>query len=194
MQSDGYLKGNALELTFRGKLNKYFSGQVQYSFSRTDNNTSGITFFPADSYNAAADWGRADNDRLHKFDLLASTQAVKYFTLGVALSLYSGKPVNITTGGDDNHDGILIDRPAGTARNTMPGPGTISLDLNLSHDFPLSKAKKEAKVLSLSLNSFNVLNHPNYVTYIGAMSSPLFGNPVAAQPPRRMQLDVQFKF
>jgi hypothetical protein len=194
MQSDGYLKGNALELTFRGKLNKYFSGQVQYSFSRTDNNTSGITFFPADSYNAAADWGRADTDRLHKFDLLASTQAVKYFTLGVALSLYSGKPVNITTGGDDNHDGILIDRPAGTARNTMPGPGTISLDLNLSHDFPLSKAKKEAKVLSLSLNAFNVLNHPNYVTYIGAMSSPLFGNPVAAQPPRRMQLDVQFKF
>ena len=194
MQSDGYLKGNALELTFRGKLNKYFSGQVQYSFSRTDNNTSGITFFPADSYNAAADWGRSDNDRLHKFDLLASTQAVKYFTLGIALSLYSGKPVNITTGGDDNHDGILNDRPSGSARNTMPGPGMIDLDLNLSHDFPLSKAKKEAKVLSLSLNSFNVLNHPNYVTYIGAMSSPLFGNPVAAQPPRRMQLDVQFKF
>jgi hypothetical protein len=44
------------------------------------------------------------------------------------------------------------------------------------------------------LNSFNVLNHPNYVTYIGTQSSPLFGQPVAAQPPRRMQLDVQFKF
>ena len=194
MQSDGYLKGNALELTFRGKLNKYFSGQVQYTMSRTDNNTSGITFFPADSYNPAADWGRSDNDRLHKFDLLASTQAIKFFTLGVALSLYSGKPVNITTGGDGNHDGILNDRPAGTARNIMPGPGMVDLDLNLSHDFPLSKAKKEARVLSLSLNSFNVLNHANYVTYIGAMSSPLFGKPVAAQPPRRMQLDIQFKF
>ena len=76
----------------------------------------------------------------------------------------------------------------------MPGPGQITLDLNLSHDFPLSKAKKEAKVLSVSLNSFNVLNHPNYVTYIGTQSSPLFGQPVAALPPRRMQLDVQFKF
>ena len=194
MQSDGYLKGNALELTFRGKINKYFSGQVQYTTGRTDNNTSGITFFPASSYNAAADWGRSDNDRLHKFDLLASTQAIKFFTLGAALSVYSGKPVNITTGGDDNHDGILNDRPAGIPRNTMPGPGMIDLDLNLSHDFPLSKAKKETKVISLSLNSFNVLNHPNYVTYIGAISSPLFGKPVAAQPPRRMQLDVQFKF
>ena len=194
MQSQGYLKGNALELTFRGKLNKYFSGQVQYTLSRTDNNSSGITFFPANSYDAAADWGRSDNNRLNKFDLLASTQAIKFFTLGVALSLYSGKPVDITTGGDDNHDGIFNDRPGGVGRNTMPGPGLIDLDLNLSHDFPLSKRKKEVKVLSLSLNSFNVLNHPNYVTYIGALSSPLFGQPVAAQPPRRMQLDVAFKF
>jgi hypothetical protein len=194
IQSEGYLKGHALELTFRGKPSKYFSGQVQYTLSRTDNNTSGITFFPGNSYNASADWGRSDNDRLHKFDLLASSQPTRFFTLGVALSLYSGKPVNITTGADDNHDGIINDRPAGTARNTLPGPGLIDLDLNLSHDFPLSKQKKEAKVISVSLNSFNVLNHPNYVTYIGAMSSPLFGRPVAAQPPRRMQLDVQFKF
>jgi hypothetical protein len=76
----------------------------------------------------------------------------------------------------------------------MDGPGVIDLDLNLSHDFPLSKSKEEKKVVSVSLNSFNVLNHPNYVTYIGTVSSKFFGQPVAAQPPRRMQLDLQFKF
>jgi hypothetical protein len=194
MQSEGYLKGNALELTFRGKPSKYFSGQIQYTLSRTYNNTSGITFFPENSYDAAADWGRSDNDRLNKFDLLASSQPTRFFTLGLALSLYSGKPVNITTGGDNNHDGILNDRPLGVARNTMAGPGLIDLDLNLSHDFPLTKAKKEARVFTVSLNAFNVLNHPNYVTYIGTQSSPLFGKPVAAQPPRRLQLDLQFKF
>lgn len=194
IQSEGYLKGNALELTFRGKLNRFFSGQVQYTLSRTDNNTSGITYLPGNSYDAAADWGRSDNDRLHKFDLLGTTQPTRFFTFGVALSLYSGKPVDVVSGNDDNHDGVLNDRPAGVARNTMDGPGTIELDMNLAHDFLLSKAKKESKVLSVSLNSFNVLNHPNYVTYIGTTSSPLFGKPVAAQPPRRMQLDVQFKF
>ena len=194
IQSEGYFKGNALELTFRGKPSKYFSGQIQYTLSRTDNNTSGITFFPANSYDPSADWGRADTDRLHKFDLLASSQPTKYFTLGAALSVYSGRPVNVTSGGDDNHDGILNDRPAGVPRNSMAGPGLINLDLNLSHDFPLSKANKETRVFTVSLNSFNVINHPNYVTYIGAVSSPLFGKPVAAQPPRRMQLDVQFKF
>jgi Carboxypeptidase regulatory-like domain len=194
IQSEGYLKGNALELTFRGKPSKYFAGQVQYTLSRTYNNTSGITFFPANSYDAAADWGRSDNDRLHKFDLLASSQPTHYFTFGAALSLYAGKPVTITTGADNNHDGIINDRPLGVARNTMPGPGLINLDLNLSHDFALSKKKKESKVLAVTLNSFNVLNHPNYVTYVGTITSPLFGLPVAAQPPRRMQLDLQFKF
>ena len=194
IQSEGYLKGNALELTFRGKPSRYFAGQIQYTLSRTYNNTSGITFFPANSYDPSADWGLSDNDRRHKFDLLASSQPTRFFTFGVALSLYSGKPVNITTGADDNHDGIINDRPAGVGRNTMHGPGTVGLDLNLAHDFPLSKKKKEAKVLSVSLNSFNVLNHPNYLTYIGAISSPLFGQPVAEQPPRRMQLDIQFKF
>jgi len=194
MQSEGYLKGNSLELTFRGKPSKYFSGQIQYTFSRTDNNTSGITYFPANSFDAAADWGHSDNDRRHKFDLLASTRPTRFFTLGMALSVYSGKPVNITTGNDGNLDGIVNDRPPGVGRNTMAGPGLIDLDLNLSHDFPLSKAKKEAKVISVSLNSFNVVNHPNYVTYIGALSSPFFGKSVAAQAPRRMQLDIAFKF
>jgi hypothetical protein len=194
IQSEGYLKGNALELTFGGKPSKYFSGQVQYTFSRADNNTSGITFFPASSHDPGADWGRSDNDRRHKFDLLASTQPTRFFTLGVALSLYSGKPVNITTGGDDNHDGIINDRPAGVPRNSMAGPGLIDLDLNLAHDFPLSKAKNETRVFTVSLNSFNLLNHPNYLSYTGVVSSPEFGMPVAAQPPRRMQLDLQFKF
>src|SRR5579863_4490708 len=194
IQSEGYLKGNALELTFRGKPSKFFAGQIQYTLSRTYNNTSGITYFPANSYDPAADWGRSDNDRLHKFDLLASSQPTRFFTVGAALSLYSGKPVNITTGADDNHDGIINDRPTGIGRNTMYGPGTINLDLSLSHDFPLSKRKKENRSLSVALNSFNALNHPNYLTYIGTISSPLFGQPVAAQPPRRMQLDVQFKF
>jgi carboxypeptidase family protein len=194
MQSEGYAKGNSLEVTFRGKLNRYFSGQVQYTLGETDNNTSGITYFPANSYDPGADWARSDNDRRHKFDLLASSQPTRYFTLGAALSLYSDKPVNVTTGGDQNNDGIINDRPAGFLRNSMHGPELIDLDLNVGHDFPLGKSKKEAKVLSVSLNSFNVLNHTNDVTYVGVITSRFFGHAVAALPPRRTQLDLQFKF
>jgi hypothetical protein len=194
MQSEGYLKGNALELTFRGKVNRYFSGQVQYTLNRTDNNTSGITYFPGNSYDPDADWARSDNDRRHKFDLLASSQPTRFFTLGLALSLYSDKPVNVTTGADNNNDGVINDRPAGYGRNSLHGPGLIDLDLNIAHDFKLGKAAKEQKILTVGLNSFNVLNHTNDVTYVGVITSPFFAQAVAAQPPRRMQLDVQFKF
>jgi len=194
IQSDGYQKSNALELTFRGKPSKYFNGQVQYTLSKTYNNTSGITYFPGNSLDLAADWARSDNDRRHKFDLLGSMHPTKLFVVGAALSLYSGKPVNVTTGSDDNHDGIVNDRPEGLTRNTLHGPGLVNLDLNVSHDFVLSKKRKEARTLTLSLNSFNVLNRQNDVTYVGVITSPFFGLPVAALPPRRMQLNLEFKF
>jgi hypothetical protein len=194
MQSEGYLKANSLELTFRGKVNRYFAGQVQYTYGRTDNNTSGITYFPGNSYDPGADWARSDNDRRHKFDLLASSQPTRFFTLGVALSLYTGKPVNVTTGADNNGDGVINDRPGGYGRNSMNGPGQISLDLNIAHEFKLGRPAKEAKTLTVALNSFNVLNHTNDVTYVGVITSPFFGHGVAAQPPRRTQINVQFKF
>ena len=197
IESGGYQKSNALELTFRGRPSRFFAGQVQYTLGKTYNNTSGITYFPGNSYFAAADWARSDNDRRHKFDLLGSTEIAKYFSVGVALSLYSGKPVNVTTGADDNHDGIYNDRPilpAVFARNTMHGPGLINLDLNLEHDFLFVKGKKEGPALTVGLNAFNVLNHQNDATYVGVLSSVYFGKAVSALPPRRMQLNLQFKF
>jgi Carboxypeptidase regulatory-like domain len=193
IESEGYQKSNSLELTFRGKPSRFFAGQVQYTLGKTCNNTSGITYFPGNSYFASADWARSDNDRRHKFDLLGSTEIAKYFSIGAALSVYSGKPVNITTGADANGDGIYNDRPSSLARNTMHGPGLINLDLNIERDF-LLKGKKEGPTLTVGLNSFNVLNHQNDVTYVGVVSSVYFGKAVAALPPRRMQLNLQFKF
>jgi outer membrane receptor protein involved in Fe transport len=194
IQSAGDQKSHGFELTFRGKPSRFFNGQAQYTLSKTYNNTSGITYFPANSYDPGADRALADNDRRQKLDLLGSMPVEKYFTVGVALSLYSGKPVNVTTGSDNNHDGITNDRPSGIARNSMRGPGLISLDLNLAHDFVVSKSSKEPKTFTVALNAFNVLNHENDQTYVGVITSPFFGHAIAAQPPRRMQLDLQFKF
>jgi hypothetical protein len=194
LQSEGYQKSNALEISFRGRPVPYFTGQAQYTLGKTYNNTSGITYYPANSYFPRADWSRSDNDQRNKFDLLGTFEVRQWFNFGTALSLYSGKAVNITTGSDDNHDSLPIDRPAGVPRNALHGPTYINLDLNLAHDLPLTKAGKEGPVATISFNSFNVLNHENDVTYVGVISSPFFGHAVAAQPPRRMQLDLEFKF
>jgi hypothetical protein len=194
IQSDGRQRSNSLAVGFRGRPVSFFTGQAQYTLGKTYNNTSGITYFPANSYFPKADWSRSDNDQRNKFDLLGTFEAGKWFDFGTALSVYSPKPVNITTGNDDNHDGLPLDRPPGVPRNLLHGPGYIALDLNLAHDFLLTKAGKEGPTATLSVNSFNVLNHANDITYIGVITSPFFGHAVAAQPPRRMQLDLEFKF
>jgi hypothetical protein len=194
LQSEGYMKSNAVEFGFRGRPSKYFTGQARYNLGKTYNNTSGITYFPANSYVPNADWSRSDNDQRHKFDMLGTFEAGRWFDFGTALSAYSGKPVDITTGSDDYNDGLSNARPAGVPRNSMHGPGYLDLDLNLAHNFAFTKKGDKGPTATLTVNSFNVLNHTNDVTYIGVVTSPLFGHGVAAQPPRRMQLDLEFKF
>ena len=199
VQSDGYQKGNSLDFTFRGRPTKFFSGQARYSLSKTYNNTSGYSFYPENSYAPQNEWSRSDNDRRHKFDLLGTFEAKKMFTFGVALAAYSGTPVNVTTGNDGNHDGLIIDRPAGTPRNTFHGPGYLNLDLNLGHSFKLRPSEKEGPALIASLNAFNVFNHKNYSSYSGVFGpGPVpgtgFGQAHQTQPPRRMQLNLEFTF
>ena len=194
LQSEGYLKNGSLEIGFRGRPVSFFSGQARYNLGKTYNNTSGITYFPGNSHYPNADWSRSDTDQRHKFDMLGVFEAGKWFNFGTALSAYSGPPVNITTGNDQNHDGLSLDRPAGLPRNTLHGPGYLDLDLNLAHEFPLTRDGAKGPTATLSINSFNVLNHTNAMTYIGVVGSPFFGHAVAAQPPRRMQLQVEFRF
>jgi Carboxypeptidase regulatory-like domain len=202
MESEGYQKGNSLELTLRGKPSKYFAGQAQYILGKSYNNTSGINYFPGNSNFANLDWARSDNDRRNKFDLLGTFEPSSLFSMGVALQAYSGKPVNVTTGLDSNGDGVFNDRPDGglAPRNSMHGPGQVNLDVNVAHDFHLKKEKKDGPVLTASLNVFNVINHPNYVTYIGVIGpdggprNPNFGTPASAYPGRRFQLNLEYKF
>ena len=84
MQSDGYLKGNTLELTFRGKPSNIFPGRSNTLSAAPTTTPAASPFFPRTAMTPTADWGRADNDRLHKFDLLGSMQPTRFFTLGVS--------------------------------------------------------------------------------------------------------------
>ena len=80
-------------------------------------------------------------------------------------------------------------------RNTLHGPGFLNLDVNLERDFHLSKGKKEGPAITVALNAFNVLNHVNDVTYIAISPVPInTGYAVQALDPRRIQLNLQFKF
>ena len=48
--------------------------------------------------------------------------------------------------------------------------------------------------MTFGLDAFNLLNRVNYGGYVGTVSSPLFGLPVSARPPRQLQFSTRLKF
>ena len=194
IQSAGKQNNDGFDLTFRGSLTKYFTGQAQYTLSWTKNDTSGITYFPSNNYDFGGEWARSDWDRRHRLYLLGSTQVKNWFTMGVVLFVASGTPYTVTTGTDAYNDGMDNVRPTGVPRNSMQRKGNTSFDLRLSHDFHLKPKDKKGPSFSVALESFNVLNHSNFNTYVGVVTSPLFRQPVTAYPARRLQMTIRFNF
>ncbi len=195
IESGGRAMLNALDVSFRGSAGRVFTGQAQYTLSRLMNNTGGIYWFPQNQYDPKSEWGRADSDQLQRFNLVGNINPDHWLTLGVNAALYSGTPYTETTGYDNFHTGLDNARPAGVGRNTLTAGGLADLDLLWNHDFKLTKATGEnAKIVSAGLGAFDVLNRTNYTSYIGNLTSPLFGHPTASNYGRRLQFTLSYQF
>ncbi len=195
IEAAGRSHSHSLEIALRGKVNKYFNGIVQYALGRARNDTGGVAWFPANSYDLRGEWGRADFDLRQRFLVTGTFKARDYFDLGVALTLNTGAPYSLTTGEDNNKDSFALDRPAGVGRNTLPGPGYAQLDLRWGREFALTKGKKDdGPKLAVKVDAFNVFNRVNYAGFVGNQRSPFFGQAVAARPARRMQFSLSFNF
>jgi len=184
-------RSDSLQTTLRGRTSKWFNGQVQYSLSRTMNNSGGLDWYPSNDWNAAAEWGRADFDRRHRLLLLAGMVPGHQTNVGVALTLQSGLPYSATAGSDLFNNGRSNARPPGIPRNSLQGGAVAELDLRLSHDFHVGGS---APTMTIGVDGFNVLNTINYATYVGTVTSPLFMQPVSAQAARQIQLSARVKF
>jgi hypothetical protein len=90
---------------------------------------------------------------------------------------------------------MALDRPPGFTRNTGLGPGAAILDVRWYRDFRLFPSRKDkSPSFTISVDAFNVLNHVNYQNFVGALTSPFFGQAVGSLPPRRLQVGGRFQF
>ncbi|HTF65446.1 MAG TPA: carboxypeptidase regulatory-like domain-containing protein [Edaphobacter sp.] len=195
IESEGRQVGNALDLTLEGKTGRWFSGLAQYTFSRTNNNTGGIAWFPANQYDLTGEYSRADFDQRHRFNLLGTLNEDHWLNLGVGTKLYSGMPYTETSGVDMFNTGILNARPAGIKRNSLETGGNVELDLRWNHDMHVpSKKGDRAPLMSFAIDGFNVTNRTNLSSYVGNIQSTFFGRPTAALPARRLQFSAHIKF
>jgi hypothetical protein len=195
IESESRQIGNALDLSLSSNASRWLSGLAQYTFSHTNNNTGGIAWFPANQYSLQGEYGRANFDQRHRFNLLGTINDDHWLNLGVGARLYSGTPYTETSGNDTFHTGILNARPPGINRNTLESGGNLQFDLRWSHDL-LSRRKTAEKPFSFSLavDAFNITNRTNYTSYVGNVQSSFFEQPTAALPARRLQFTGRIKF
>ena len=200
-ESNAFLRGQALTLTFRGGWGKRFKAYGQYILSKYTNDVStngpGVFLFPADNYDLRSEIGPADFDRRHRVNFAGIVQLPLGFRAGTIFSATSGAPFNITTGSDPNGD--TVTRPPGVTRNTGLGPGTVQLDMRLTKVFSLERVSNREsrhlrKSLELSADAFNAVNHTNVTGIVGVVSSPLFGLADSAAPARTLQLSTKYIF
>jgi hypothetical protein len=197
---------------------------LNYTYSRTRNDTDGPFTLPADNFDLSAEWGPSPFDIPHRFTGMFNMNLWSGFKIATSVNASSGQPYNITTGRDDNNDTISNDRPSGVRRNAGRTAGRWDAGARLSWTFGFGQRKNadgaggpmvvmhrvgggEASMSGFSggaedkrwrfelyLAATNVFNRVNPLGYSGVMTSPFFGRPTSAAAPRRIELGARFGF
>lgn len=195
MQPAGFLEGSGLDISYRGRLDKYFTGWGRYTWSHFESNTDGIGWYPQNQYAPDDEWSNASFDRRQRLGMYAMFHPDGVLNLSAGIFANSGRPYSILTGTDGYGADLFNSRPDGVARNTENMPDYVDLDLRWGHDFALTPSKdEEAPRLGFSAAAFNVLNHENPSSVDSVETSPGFGEVMAVNPPRRVQLGMRFEF
>ena len=195
MQPAGTFLGSGLDISYRGELNKYFTGFGRYTWSHFESNNNGIGWFPQNQLDPNVEWSNASFDRRNRLGMYAIFNHESVANLSLGIFANSGTPWTIVTGADPYGDGLFNARPSGIARNTENLPNYVDMDLRWGHDFHLTPSKEEeSPKLGFSAGAFNILNHANGTGVDPVQSASDFGQVTSVAPPRRIQLAMRFEF
>jgi hypothetical protein len=191
---------HALHVSLVQRPARWGQVRVSYTFSRAMSDVGEFFFSsPIDPFDLSKDWGRADDDRRHRFVVNGTLKLPARFELSGTARAYSALPLNVMSGlttlqgtaGRPIVDGAYIRRNAGT------GPDFMSVDLRFGRSFDLGPVDLDAL-----LEGFNVTNRKNAVALNGNFgpgtypTSPAasFGHITAVSDPRSFQIGVRASF
>lgn len=108
---------------------------VNYTWSKSDTNTTGAFSLPANGDNLDTEWGPSGGDVRHRASASINLSPITNMSLSLNARAQSGSPYTITTGRDDNRDGLFNDRPAGVPRNSARTDAQWDLGGRLSYSW-----------------------------------------------------------
>ncbi len=191
LESTGIAKFKAFRVSMRQRFS-IFSLNASYSYEVNGGIISGFGA-PTDNFNLRADY--AEYGR-HRISTSINSRLWWKIYLTTYVSYNNGSPYTITTGYDDNGDGVTNDRPEGVPRYSMRGPHQTNVRFNLSRAFSLGGwgSGESSPNVNLFANLDNAFNRTNYGTPIGVLSSPFFGQSISAYSPREITIGMRFQF
>jgi len=177
--NDGFMRYNSLNVNLSHAFSHRFAMLASYVYSHAIDNVDPDV--PGQNPNDPnfvneQEIGNAIFDQRHRFVLSGTFHAPLGLDFGGITTLASGLPFNIVTGGNNSGDpGATTDRPVINGvvlgRNTGRGRPIYDFSPFMEKVFPFGENLRAR----LRAEAFNVLNHPNFVGYIGT-----FGNGTAA--------------
>lgn len=190
LESTGQSRSHSLRLSFRQRLT-FFTYNTSYTWSSAHDNGQNPFYVPMNSYDPDADWGRSGFSQRHRYSIGVNMQAPFGTLVTVNAIGNSGRPYNITTGADDNHDLETSDRPDGVARNSADGPRFFVVDMTLSKTFRLNASQTQFSIYANVDNVFNLVNLRNPS---GVLTSSFFGIPTSASSARDAEIGMRYQF
>lgn len=218
LQVDSTINPGALLPAFKGprigwKRTTLF---LNYTLARLENNADGPFSIPATG-TLALERGPAANDVRQRLNFAFNNQIVRNLLMGINVSAQSADAYTLTTGGDDNGDGIFNDRPAGTGRNSLRARGQVNLNLFVGYQLAFGRTAplppgvgvfgggNTAQVrtfdqgtaryrLQFFVAANNLTNRANFLGYSGTLTSPFFGRPTAVRDMRKIDVGVNMQF
>jgi hypothetical protein len=229
-----------VNLNYRLPNRRIFMGG-NYTLGQVKNHADSATALPANSLDPDAEWGPSFQDVRHRVQAQANFPFLVGTRLTGNVNAQSATPFTITTGIDDNLDGVVNDRPVGVGRNTARGTARVDVSLRVSRQFsfgqrggaggrPVAGGGPGGGGLpggaapqfgqgggpggpggrnggggngfndngrfgaEVWISANNVLNHVNYLNYVGNQKSPYYLQPTSAAQARRIEVGMNFRF
>jgi hypothetical protein len=218
--NDGASRSRVLVVQALASVQRRAELTVVYAWNDARADTAGAFAAPA-SLTHDDEWGPTSPAHTATTTMTARLPAGLHLT--VTPQWRSGSPYSVTTGRDDNRDGLFTDRPPGIARNSertppqweigarlafvtrfgrsdaivLPSAGSDLQSMRagaVAFDRPDDPLQAARYRLEIFAAAQNLTNHVNYVSVGGVAGSPFFGRPTAAGRARQVQLGVRFGF